>query len=63
MQQAKNWFSFFSAKLEKILEDRAELENSKTIIGRLLTCMEEEGMLDTSITNKCVCSRHRMHAV
>lgn len=41
-------------KLENILEDRAELEASKTIIGRLLTSMVDEGVLAPTATNKCV---------
>ena len=44
---------FFTAKLENILEDRDQLEASQTIIGRLLTCMVEEGAIAPHATNKC----------
>ena len=51
---ADNWCSILSQKLQKVLEDRDELEASKTILGRMLTCLIDEGVLDANATNECV---------
>lgn len=44
---------FMKQKMEKVLENRAELEASDTIIGRMLVVLVEEGAIAADSSNEC----------